>query len=104
MEGVEEKSSNISEYKIPRIKYKILSLKHSYGLVIFFLGFVNDASKTWTEFYDKAATYLYSNFRGWEYPKSGRTIHNWNQEFRKEELFMWDKQKEKIKTSTITSW
>ena len=83
LEGDEENRSNISEYNIARIKDKIRSLRHSYYLVILYPGFVNYKYKTWTECCDEAVTYFYSNFKGWEYLKSGITIHNWNKEFKK---------------------
>ena len=78
MEGGEENNSNIFEYDIAIIKAKIRSLKHLYKLEIWNIGFGNDKSKTCTEFCDEAANYFYSNIKLWEYPKSGRTIRNWN--------------------------
>ena len=59
VEGGEENNSNISEYKISIIKANICSLKHSYELAMFYLGFGNDELKMWTEFCDEAVTCFY---------------------------------------------
>ena len=87
MEGGEKNNSNISEYEIEIFKAKICSLKHFYELEIFYLGFGNVKMKTLTECCDEDVTYFYSNFKGLEYPKSGRKILNCNQELSNEELF-----------------
>ena len=77
-ECIEENDSNISEYENTIIKFKILSLKNLYELEICYIGFGNYKYKKWTECCDEAATYLYSNFKGWEYPKSERKTRNCN--------------------------
>ena len=81
------------------MKAKIYILKNSYELAKCYLGFINYESKTWKECFDEAATYFYLNFQGCENLKIKRTIHNCNQQFRKYELFIKDKQQEKNATS-----
>ena len=79
---------DLSEYEITRLKAKMRSLIIAYGLAVRYMGHVEiEEKKTWTACCDEAALHLQNNFKGWEYPENGRTIRNWNQEYRHGEAF-----------------